>query len=201
MSRLSEFLARIGTARLPSARPEVRAPQLDATDLVSLFIRRLEEVDGVVHRTDPVEVVAGLARRLGTDRYLSWDPDRLPVPGLVAELETLGIERHTGPGREEVPLGVTGADAGLAESGTVVLIAGPGRPRHPSLLPEVHVALLRVDLLHRSLTHWMLEHPQALSEGSGLIMITGPSRTADIEQQLNLGVHGPREVHVVLVGA
>ena len=211
------FLARVGraamTGRLP-APPDVSAslPELEPADLVALFRDSLQKVDGVVH--GPVSghgapvVVSGIASGHGCSTFMAWDD--LPAPGVAAELTADGLQRVDHDIEESsrlehqlgyVPLslGVTGALTGLADSGSLVLSHGPGRPRMASLVPEVHVALLRVSDLDRTLSIWAHNHPAAAAETANLVMVTGPSRTGDIEQQLNLGVHGPRHLHVVLV--
>jgi len=100
-----------------------------------------------------------------------------------------------------LPLGLTGADAGLAETGSVVLASGPGRSRMASLLVPVHVAVLRVDRLVDSISTLLATRGDLVAAGSNLVAITGPSRTADIEHTLSRGVHGPGEVHVILLEA
>ena len=95
-------------------------------------------------------------------------------------------------------LGLTGADAGLAETGSVVLASGPGRSRLASLLVPVHVAVLHVDRLVNDVAVLLATRPDLVAAGSNLVAITGPSRTADIEHTLSRGVHGPGEVHVIL---
>ena len=68
-----------------------------------------------------------------------------------------------------------------------------------SLVPEIHVALLETKLLNRTLAHWSSKHSDVVAETANLVLVTGPSRTGDMELQLNLGVHGPRHLHVVLI--
>lgn len=97
--------------------------------------------------------------------------------------------------------GATTSEAlyGLADPGSVVLAASPREPRGRSLLPEVHITLIAEDRILPD-----LEELFAVLGGelpSALAIVSGPSRSADIEQKLTIGVHGPREEHVVIVPA
>ena len=101
-------------------------------------------------------------------------------------------------------VGITGADYAIAETGSVVLLPGPGVSRLVSLAPPVHVALVRPQELLETLEDLFLLRRNAYYDGDGdmgsyMNFITGPSRTADIEQTIVVGVHGPREVHLVLL--
>lgn len=214
--RREEFLARVGRSVMRATLPEVGSaspelPTLPPADLVAIFRERARDVDAVVHgpvgRTAVPKVVSGIAAGHGCLRYLAWDD--LPVPGVTSSLDREGLERvdHEVPEEsrlshqaayESVDLGVTGADAGLAESGSVVLIHGPRRPRMASLVADVHVALLHVSRLTRTVSDLARRHPEWVTQTSNLVLVTGPSRTGDIELHLNLGVHGPRHVHVVM---
>lgn len=102
-------------------------------------------------------------------------------------------------GRDEDEVGVSHAAYGLADTGSVVLAAGPEEPRARSLLPPVHVTILDADRILPGLPELFRELRGELP--SALAIVTGPSRTADIEQKLVIGVHGPGEVHIVLRGA
>jgi len=94
----------------------------------------------------------------------------------------------------DILVGVTRAVCGLADTGSILETDGPGYPLHASLLPEVHIAILkRSDILPT------LKNAMTLVREKGVsIFITGPSRTADIEMTLTIGVHGPSEVHIFL---
>ncbi len=115
-----------------------------------------------------------------------------------------GFEVHRGidpvelvAGRSEDEVGVSQAAYGLADTGSVVLLAGPDSPRGRSLLPPVHISVLAVDNVLPGLPDLFRELGTDLP--SEVAIVTGPSRSADIEQTLTIGVHGPGEVHVVLV--
>ncbi len=210
------FIARVKAAaraaRLPDADPPgLVVPDLPEVDLTEAFVAALGRVGGVAHRDDPVEVVLALADRLGTSEYLGWDDEWLP-PGVGAGLRHGGLSALAGDvpsdaegrrrhqsGYFDVVLGVTGAEAGFAETGTVVIRSGPGRPRMASLIPEVHVVILAEEAICRSLAHWAEANAGAIVDAANVVFVTGPSRTGDIEMRLNVGVHGPREVHVILV--
>ncbi len=102
-------------------------------------------------------------------------------------------------------IGITGADYAVAETGSVVVLPRRGLSRLVSLVPPVHVALVRPQDVVESLDDVFLfrrleYHRNGGDMGSYLNFITGPSRTADIEMRLVVGVHGPREAHLVLLG-
>jgi L-lactate dehydrogenase complex protein LldG len=102
-------------------------------------------------------------------------------------------------GLEPIGVGLTGAFAAVAASGTVLLASGAGRGRLPSLLPPVHIAVIRARDLYPTLEAAMKAHPSVVAEASNVVCITGPSRTADIEMTLTHGVHGPKHLHVVIL--
>ena len=100
----------------------------------------------------------------------------------------------------DVQAGLTGALAGLADTGTVVLADGPGRSALASLLPPLHMALLPVERMHAGMQSWLAkEGKRQIAEAASVALVSGPSRTADIEMTLTVGVHGPGEVVVFLV--
>lgn len=200
--------------RVPAhAHVERTTPDLALHDR---FKVELEALGGFVHLAgspaDAVRVVVGLSRERGAPRVLAWDERFVELPGLRSGLSAERIGYDTGwlpseePARRErlanlerIPIGITGAIGGIAESGSIAVVSGPGRSRLASLLPPVHVAVLTLARLHRSLADLLSACPTAIHDGSNFLLITGPSRTADIEMTLTRGVHGPGELHVVLV--
>jgi hypothetical protein len=96
-----------------------------------------------------------------------------------------------------IRVGITGALAGIADTGSLVLVGGAGNPLTASLLPDIHIAILRTSDLIPTLSD-VISRPEIRSASSAVI-ITGPSRTADIEMTLTIGVHGPKELHVFLI--
>ncbi len=122
--------------------------------------------------------------------------DRIHLePGTLDEdlLHAAGIEFTQEPD-PQILVGVTKAVCGLADTGSVLVTDGKGNPLKASLLPEVHIAILRSADIYPSLPDAM---PLVKNSGAA-VFITGPSRTADIEMTLTIGVHGPKEIHVIV---
>lgn len=108
-------------------------------------------------------------------------------------LQTAGIEFTREPD-PQIRVGVTNAICGLADTGSVLIVDGAGDPLKASLLPEIHIAILKSSDILPSLPDAM----HLIKNTSAAVFITGPSRTADIEMTLTIGVHGPKEIHVFL---
>lgn len=216
-----EFLAgvrrSIDLQRTVDPGPTMAAPgRPNPDDLLDVFRDRLTGLEGLVHEpgsaADAASLVESLIVAADVESFMSWDSRHLPVDGLLTHLRERGLERiddvvpteasgrrRRQEGYYDYAVGITGAEAGLAESGSIVVASGQGRSRMASLIPSLHIALLSRDRMWASLAHWIQAHPEALGSEANWTVITGPSRTADIEQALTLGVHGPREVHVLLV--
>ena len=188
------------------------------------FQEEFERIAGVFHRVRRLDGVPGVIRRIADERearrILSWHPGALGLD-LRESLGRQGLSVTLAPDddpdaearrlhRDEAAraeIGVTGVDWALAETGTLVLVSGRGRPRSTSLLPATHVAVFDRGRLLESLEQVgaMLEalhaDPSRSMSGAVVNFITGPSRTADIELTLTRGVHGPKEVHAIFVEA
>ncbi|MGH9632028.1 MAG: LutC/YkgG family protein [Bryobacteraceae bacterium] len=98
----------------------------------------------------------------------------------------------------ESDFGITSADFALADTGTLVMLSSPQEARMISLLPPVHIALVPRENILSSLDELFLLKPLPAEQTSSMVLITGPSRTGDIEQILVRGVHGPGEIHVIV---
>ncbi|MFO7631213.1 MAG: LUD domain-containing protein [Caldilinea sp.] len=150
----------------------------------------------------------------GQDRMvLSWAPDKLPIEGLAEALadmqwKLVAPTRLTTPeafdGVRFIRFGVTGVDAAFAATGSILVMSGAGQSRAASLLPFRHIALIPFSRLYPTIEAWLAERRAAgelddlLRTRAGWNMITGPSKSADIEMNLTLGVHGPKFVHAIL---
>jgi L-lactate dehydrogenase complex protein LldG len=101
----------------------------------------------------------------------------------------------------EAQVGLTGADAAAATTGTLVFTTAPGKGRIPTVLAPVHIAVITLNQIVPRLESWVAAQRASglpLTDSANFCFISGPSRTGDIEMQLILGVHGPGKVHVVV---
>jgi len=180
-----------------------RGPQPDSgTDPLARFLDRAQllstSVDRVARTADVPQAVA---------RYLH--DNALPMRAVCwPQLEALGwqaagIAVETRTARGDDLIGITGAFCAIAETGTLMMLSGAATPGATSLLPETHIAVVPESRIVRAMEDaWALlraEHGETAMPRA-VNFISGPSRTADIEQTLVLGAHGPYRVHLVLTG-
>jgi L-lactate dehydrogenase complex protein LldG len=146
----------------------------------------------------PDAVRARLRSLVDGCRVLAWNPDRLPYG---ADAVVSGAARGSSPRDEQAAadVGVTGCHGAIAETGSLALLSLPGCPRAASLLPPLHVALVRPDDFFFGMGDFFEARKDQMAAASNCTFVTGPSRTADIELSLTIGVHGPARV-VVIVG-
>lgn len=119
-----------------------------------------------------------------------------------AELEwqANGISVEARAARDGDLVGITGAFCAIAETGTLMLLSGPRTPAATSLLPETHIAIVsRTRIVPGMEEAWQTLRAEHRAMPRAVNFISGPSRTADIEQTVTLGAHGPYRVHIVLV--
>jgi len=176
------------------------------SDLASVFAANAAAVGMFVHRSSSAratEVVCGILKASNARRVAIAASPMLAGVREAMQRMNLEVVAHAGPGFESLydcDAGVTDAQAGIAETGSLVCAAGPGRGSGLSLVPPVHIAIVRKsDLVADLIDLWQRAGPADIALSRNIILITGPSKTADIEGVLITGVHGPREVHIVLV--
>ncbi len=222
-SFLTNIRNQLQTAYLPNAERHKPAPPapIDHTDvtldiLIEQFSQEVLALSGEIYQAnseaDVYEHILGIFAQKEANSFIAWDDEHLPIDNLNARLIADGHTKHeldipsepearrnTHLGLSDVKIGLTSAMGALSDTGSLIVQCGIGRSRLASLLPPVHIAVLKKEQLVPSMAHFIQTNPNAAKETSNLVFITGPSRTADIEQTLTLGVHGPKELHIILV--
>ena len=182
-----------GTTRVGPRAAGEREAELE------LLCGEIRKLSGVATRLAGREALAvaltELVRAEGVKKATLWSTPELVAWGVEANLRSLGVEIVSPQADKRLvaacELGVTGVDAALPETGTLALTSSPERPRVVSLLPRVHLALLTPSALRADLHQVFAEAKPA----DYMVLVTGPSRTADIELTLTLGVHGPKALY------
>lgn len=210
MSARAAILARIRAAtggdtgdapeRL-AARPEGPRPARAADDPVERFAAEARAAGSTVSGPVPPEDVPAavaewlVAENLPARLAASPDPalDRFPW----SSRPLLTLERRRAEPEDRVAL--TPCFAGVAETGTLAMLSGPERPVTLNFLPEAHVALVSTRDLVGAYEDMWARMRAAGATPRAVNLITGPSRSADIGQELRMGAHGPRKLHIVLV--
>lgn len=176
-------------ARLPKAAA-ISDAAIRPFDLIERFTSELTALGGQVRCTSqPLEDLLSLLKDRGITK-IHLQPGVLDVQ----ELQDNGVVCEFVPDAR-LPVGVTNAVCGLADTGSVLIADGAGDPLQGSLLPEVHVAILKARDIVPSLPDAM----GRVKDVRAAVFISGPSRTADIEMTLTIGVHGPKELHVFII--
>jgi len=172
--------------------------------LLDRFVEQAKSLACMVYlpasQEEAIQVILDLLD--GDHSVLAWDYKRIPLPGLAEAFTSQGIQ--IAPQRDaSVRVGITGADAALAATGSLVLMTGAGKPRLASLLPPVHIVMIQQSQILTDLEGWVAmlrkEGIDAFRKIANAMIISGPSRTADIAMQLILGMHGPGELHIIIL--
>lgn len=189
-----------------AAREEKRVVLTFEGTAVERFRQALEAVAGkcfvVADEAEAAEVVRQIAERRSSRRVAVSDS---PLAGRVVGLASLAAEVLENASVEDLfdcDLGVTGAQWGVAETGTLVLESDAERHRLASLVPSAHVAVVEARNVRQTLGEVLSAINERGEDGlsRAITFITGPSRTSDIELTLAIGVHGPAELYVVVIG-
>lgn len=173
------------------------APRIaEVPDVVGLFVERVEDYKATVERCAEADLAARVAAAVPTGaRVVVPDGLSVDVPGGVLDRGFTAAEL------DAFDAVVTEATVGIAETGTIVLDHGPGQGRRAiSLVPDLHVCIVRVDQVVPDVPDAMPLLAPGANDGRPLTWISGPSATSDIELDRVEGVHGPRTLHVLVVG-
>ena len=191
-------------ARLADPRPNLipARAQLDAAAQVDLFVAMAEEVATTVTRVAdfgavPAAVADYLAHHnLPAEAVIAANARLDDIPW--SEVPLLNLRTGAAEGTDAVS--ITGAFAAVAETGTLMLLSGPDHPSTLNALPETHIVVLRRDQVVGAYEDgWARLRAGGQGMPRTVGFVTGPSRTGDIEQTMQLGAHGPRRLHIVLV--
>ena len=177
--------------------------------LARQFAAVLEATGGRVHMVTGVRDVADIVGRIAGEqksRRILFAPFELSVEiGLRHHLAARGLDlveiSEVGRDASEITLGLTGATLAVAESGSILLGGNPGPAGLVSVLPWVHLILIRAEDIVPDIATAFERFVGRLEDGEGdWVWITGPSRTADIAHTLVMGIHGPNALHVMILG-
>lgn len=228
MSGFTKLIANVKTALAqtsppPSshARHEAHRPgpmpissAIGRTELGAQLARELSKVDGhflgVFTPDQARDQTVGLARRIGATRVAIGAGVVLDEGPMTRALEHAGLHvtsyRHTTPdpaslaaAMAQCDLGIVEADYAIASTGTFVVTGAAGRPLSLSLLPPVNLLIVHAARLMPDLAAAVAALGPAAVTNHRIAMITGPSRTADIEKMIVVGVHGPKQLHAMII--
>ncbi len=181
-----------------TARVAPRVTQDIKSDMDALFaeITKLGGNCARVHRDGLREQIAKLVNEQAIKKATLWQTRELEDLGLAGILRDLNVELVSSHADKralaECDLGITGADAAMPETGTLLLRSSPEKPRAVSLLPRIHLAILNSSILRADLVPAFAD----VKDDGYFVFVTGPSRTADIELTVTIGVHGPKALFV-----
>jgi L-lactate dehydrogenase complex protein LldG len=192
----------------PVDHPAVQSAEPLASNLIELFKQNLEAVDGhciIVHSKGEIadaltQIIKALQKtKLRAQRIAISDAPELErlMHMTDLEIEELGIA----PNASDIfgfDVGLTTAQAAIAETGTLVLDSARERNRLVSLVPPVHIAIVDASSICATVGETLTMLQSGKEPSPAVTFITGPSRTGDIELTLTIGVHGPQEVYVII---
>ncbi len=217
---MRQIRAALPDAHLPAARATIPAREIarqgDRATMISSFQREVDALGGncavATNEADAIALLLQSLRDANANQVLTWDDADLPLRRVGQTLQENGYTRIFArvsrdatkrktelAALERADAGITGALAGLADSGALALVTQPTQARLVSLLPPMHIALLAASRLYPTMAAFFASHPDVTRRGSNLVFIAGPSRTADIEMTLTRGVHGPKFLCVIIL--
>jgi L-lactate dehydrogenase complex protein LldG len=211
MSR-AEMLDRVRTAlgrRAGEAPPHppparIRIPEVGRESRIASLLARVDALAGrglrAATREQAREMVNTALRNRSAIASNAPLLEECGIPGLPGVRSGIIERQQLRELCASAEVGITGADYALADTGTLVMLSSPQEARMISLLPPAHIAVVAGERILSGLDELFSILPDPAALTSSMVLITGPSRTADIEQILVRGVHGPGEITVLAVG-
>ena len=204
LHRVRTALARgAGQPAAPAPPARITIPGMERDARVESLCRRVEALAGKTYRAaSPADACRYVAAAIEGKSAVASNAPLLSDCGITA-LANVRSGFYEGRALRQAcstaGCGITSADYALADTGTLVMLASPQETRLVSLLPPVHIAVISSARILTGLDELLALLPRPAEQTSSMVLITGPSRTGDIEQILVRGVHGPGEIHVVVV--
>lgn len=194
------------TAQTPlGLRPAIYGSrQTESMDAeIELFLSEIKKLSGIGQKLSSSDIDSALKTLVAEQNIRKatvWNTAFLNKLLIAEHLRALGVELVS-PNAEkhemaQCDLGITEADFILPETGTLVLHSSTEKSRAVSLAPRIHLAIVRPEMLRADMHQVFAE----AKDSHYLVFITGPSRTADIELTVTLGVHGPKNLYVWMIG-
>ena len=179
--------------------PQHIRPAVDDADLVARFVTRFESRAGTTARIASLADVPAAVAEFAARHAIA---PRAVVGTRLGELVwPEGWQIDHGAAGIEVMLGVSAGHLGVAETGSVLMMSGPDSPITHNFVPESHVVVLRAaDIVRHFEDGWARLRDSGQAVPRAMNFIADPSRTGDVEQTIELGAHGPRRMHVLIVG-
>lgn len=176
-----------------------------STDLKMAFIQAAEGLACQVYDLQTIEDVPNILISILKDEKVisAWNWDCIPYGEEIdLTLSAMNVQVAQ-PDDPRVNVGITGVDAAFATTGSVVLKRGQGQPTGPSLLPPIHIAVITEDQIMPNFEAWVVQQRSddlnGFQRSGNIVIVSGPSRTADIAMQLILGMHGPKELNIIIL--
>lgn len=207
-----EFIQRVRAALADRGKPVGLPDDLEIArvidfehDVVAEFMTRAEQAKSIPHRI-PDEAalpdkIMEIIRQVGAATAIVPD-DGIPARDeVLARLHEEGISTLDPDDPDaafSADVGITGAETAIAETASINLTSGNSRRRLASLAVTTHIGVIRADQIVPDLLDWATQQPE--SPPAGQTLVSGPSKTADIELALVMGVHGPRQEHFIIIG-
>lgn len=187
----------------PLPPPLIRLPKVSVEEKIAQFSKALTALNGKTYLAATPEDAVRYAGKVVDGRPAVASNSRVLRDCGIDSLSTVITGVTSRPQLRELcanaAVGISSADYALADTGSLVMFSSTEEARMISLLPPCHVAIVPRSRILSSLDELFTTVPLPADRSSSMVLITGPSRTADIEQFLVRGVHGPGEIHVVIV--